>query len=256
MKLLILPDSHCHYEYDNSRFTALGRFIVDERPDVIINLGDMADMASLSSYDDGHASFEGRRFHKDIEVVIDANEKLKQPIKDWNRKTHKAYNPRMELTLGNHEYRIVRATELDPKLQGTISIDNLQYEKYGWNVHPFLEAVTVGGISFAHYFISGVASRPISGESIGRTMCSKLMASAVQGHSHVLDLAERTIITGNRVFGLSAGCFTHPDYVQDWCRASVRLWWRGIIILDDLDGNGYYDSISMITMRKLLREYL
>jgi hypothetical protein len=256
MKLMILPDSHCHYDYDNERFTALGRLIVEERPDVLINLGDFADMSSLSSYDDGHASFEGRRYHKDVQIVIDAQEKLFQPIKDYNRKMHKAYRPRLELCIGNHEYRIVRATEEDPKLEGTISIQDLQYEKFGWSVHPFLESITIGGIAFSHYFISGVASRPIGGESIGRTLCTKLHGSAVVGHNHVLDHAERTIITGNKIFGLSAGCYVHHDFVEDWCRQSVKLWWRGVVILDDLDGNGYYDSITALTQRKILRDYL
>lgn len=256
MKLLIIPDSHAHYEYSNERFRALGNLIVEERPEAIVNIGDMADMASLSFYDEGKASFEGRRYHKDIEAVIDAQEELAKPIREYKRKTHKPYNPRMDLTLGNHEFRIIRATEQDSKLEGTISIKDLKYEDYGWTVHPFQEAVTIGGIAFAHYFVTGVSGQPISGENIGRTMCMKLHGSAVQGHSHVLDLAERTIISGNRIFGLSCGCYVHPDYNEEWCRATRKLWWRGVIILDDLDGNGYYDECRMLTQRKLLREYL
>lgn len=256
MKLLILPDSHAHYEYDNSRFLALGKLIIDERPDIIVNLGDMADMSSLSSYDTGHADFEGRRYHKDIEAVIDAQQKLFQPIKDYNRRNHKAYHPRLEMCLGNHEFRIQRATNEDPKLEGTISLSDLKYEAFGWNVHPFLEVLLIGQIAFSHYFVSGVAGRPISGESIGKTLCNKLHASSVIGHNHTFDLAERTIITGNRIFGLSAGCYVHENYVEDWCRQAVKLWWRGVIILDELDGNGYYNSITAITQRKLLRDYL
>lgn len=256
MKLLIIPDSHAHYEYSNERYRALGRLIVEERPDIIVNLGDLADMPSLSLYDEGKASFEGRRYHKDVEAVIDAQEELFKPIREYNRKMHKAYHPRLELTLGNHEFRIVRATEQDSKLLGTISTDNLKYTEYGWNVHPFQEVISIGGIAFSHYFVTGVSGNPISGENIGRTMCMKLHSSAVQGHSHVLDLAERTIINGNRIFGLAAGCYVHPEYNEEWCRATRKLWWRGILILDDLDGNGYYDQVTAITQRKILKEYL
>ena len=256
MKLLIIPDSHAHPEYGNERFLALGRLIVEERPDVVVNLGDMSDLPSLSYYDEGKASFEGRRYHKDIEAAIDANEELFKPIKEHRRKTHKPFNPRLELAYGNHEFRIVRATEQDSKLMGTIGLNDLKYEDYGWNVHPFQEVFTIGGIAFAHYFVTGVSGQPISGENIGRTMCMKLHGSAVQGHSHVLDLAERTIISGTRIFGLSAGCYVHPDYDEEWCRATRKLWWRGVVILDDLDGNGYYDECRMITQRKILKEYL
>lgn len=255
-KLLIIPDCHVNYAYSNDRFEALGNFIVDERPNTIINIGDFADMASLCSYDFGTASFEGRRYKKDVESVIDAQEVLFRPINEYNRKHNNSYNPRLELCLGNHENRINIAIESDPKLDGTLSVDDLGYKEYGWHVSPFLVPIVVGGISFSHYFISGVANRPISGEAIGRTMCLKLHASAVQGHSHVFDLAERTVITGQRIFGLSCGCFVHPDYNEEWCVAIQRLWWRGVIMLEDLDGEGYYDHISIITQRKLLRDYL
>ena len=67
--LLVIPDCHAAPEYDNDRFTALGKFIVDEQPDIIVCLGDFGDMPSLSSYDKGTKGFEGRRFKKDVESV-------------------------------------------------------------------------------------------------------------------------------------------------------------------------------------------
>lgn len=256
MKHLIIPDGHAHPDFNNDRWRALGRFIVEERPDVIINIGDMADMPSLSSYDDGKASFEGRRYWKDVAATIDAQEELWRPVKENNRKMHKAYNPVKILTLGNHEQRIVRATEADPKLEGTIGIHDLKYEEYGWQVKPFLEPVNIGGIAYAHYFSSGVSGRPISGENIGKTMCNKLHCSAVQGHSHIFDHSERSVINGRKLFGLSCGCYTHKDYIEDWNRSFQHMWWHGVVILDDVDGNGYYDELRAITQRKLLREYL
>ena len=49
--LLIIPDCHAAPEYDNKRFSALGNFIVEQQPEIIVCLGDLADMPSLSSYD-------------------------------------------------------------------------------------------------------------------------------------------------------------------------------------------------------------
>ena len=34
------------------------------------------------------------------------------------------------------------------------------------------------------------------------------------------------------------------------------MWWRGVVILEDIDGAGYYDAIRTVTQRKLLRDYL
>ena len=49
--LLVIGDPHAHPDYDNKRFTDLGRFIVKSRPDIVVCIGDMADMPSLSMYD-------------------------------------------------------------------------------------------------------------------------------------------------------------------------------------------------------------
>jgi Calcineurin-like phosphoesterase len=253
---LIIPDVHCHAEYGNERLTALGNFIVEERPTDIICIGDFPDMSSLSSYDEGKASFEGRRYHLDIDAALDGQEKLFNPIREYRRRSHRPYNPHLVMCLGNHDYRIIRAVEEDPKLQGTIGIHNLKYEDYGWEVHNFLEPVNVHGINYCHYFASGVAGRAISGEAIGRTMCNKLHASAVQGHSHLWDHAEKTAVSGQKIFGLSCGSYTHPQMIEDWNRATYKFWWRGIVMLHEVDGQGYYDEIRGITEHKLLREYL
>ena len=59
-KLLIIPS------HDNDRFTWLGNLIFEEKPDVVVCLGDWFDMASLSSHDKGKKSFEGRRYKQDV----------------------------------------------------------------------------------------------------------------------------------------------------------------------------------------------
>ena len=42
--------------------------IFEEKPDVVVCLGDWFDMASLSSHDKGKKSFEGRRYKQDVAV--------------------------------------------------------------------------------------------------------------------------------------------------------------------------------------------
>ncbi len=259
-KHLIIPDAHAHPDFGNERFTALGNLIVEEQPTAIVCIGDFADMPSLSSYDKGRLSYEQRRYQRDIDAAIDAQEKLFAPLNHYNvnrrKKSKSTYQPRRVMTFGNHEWRIPREVQIYPGLEGKLSLDDLRYRDFGWETYPFLTPAVVDTISYSHYFVSGVAGRPISGESIGKTLCNKLHASAVQGHSHVYDHSERSIINGTKIFGLSCGCYVHPEYVEDWNRATVAMWWRGVVILDDLDGNGYYDGLRAITQRKILRDYL
>jgi len=124
MRHLIIPDAQIR-PGDNLNFLkAIGNYIVEKKPDVIINIGDFADMPSLSSYDVGKKTFEGRRYVSDVDAVRTAMGVLLNPLVEYNRKQkktkHQQYNPRMVLTLGNHENRINRAVENDAKLDGTI----------------------------------------------------------------------------------------------------------------------------------------
>lgn len=258
-KLLIIPDVHCHPEYSNSRLTALGKFILDEKPDTIVCLGDFADMPSLSSYDKGKKSFEGRRYKADIKAAIDGQEKLFSAVKAYNKKMReqkmKQYRPKLYMTLGNHEDRINRAVNDQPELDGVISIDDLKYDKFGWKVVPFQETLIIENTSFCHYHVSGVAGRAISGEHIGASLCNKLHMSSVQGHSHVFNHAERTQPNGVKIFGLSAGCYSSRDQVEGWNFATEKLWWHGVIVLHDFC-DGYYDELRAVTQRKILRDYL
>lgn len=96
-KHLIIPDAHAKPGVDNDRFEWLGRYIYDEKPDVVVCIGDFADMESLSSYDKGKKSFEGRRYLKDIEAAVDAQEKLFYWVNQMENK------PRMVMCIGNHE---------------------------------------------------------------------------------------------------------------------------------------------------------
>ena len=263
MKLLIIPDPHANPDYDNDRFKALGKFIMHEKPEVIVCLGDMADLPSLSSYDRGTKGFEGRRYRKDVEATHEAQVLLFWPMAKYNERQRKngkkQYRPDLYMCLGNHDDRINRAVNSQAELEGTIGIEDLHYEDFGpgmgWKVIPFKECLTIQGITFSHYFTTGVSGRPISSVHLGHTLISKLHCSAVQGHSHLYNHAEHTRPDGQKIFGVSAGCYSHPDYSESWCKDTEHQWWRGVVILDGLDGEGYYDAVRAITQRKILKEF-
>lgn len=52
-KILIIGDSHSKPSVSNRRFDWLGKLIADEKPQLVVDLGDFGDMESLSSYDKG-----------------------------------------------------------------------------------------------------------------------------------------------------------------------------------------------------------
>lgn len=234
MNILVIPDSHAHPDYSNDRFEWLGHFIMDKRPDLIIDIGDSADMASLCSYDKGTLRSEGRRYADDLTSYFDAMEKLWRPLNEYNsrrsRNKKRQYTPYRVKCIGNHEQRILRAGVTDPAMHGHLRMEDLRQHEWYDEVVPFLNPYIVEDIAFSHYFTSGVMGNPIGGVHPAASLVRKNLMSCVAGHSHMRDYSESTRPDGRRVFGLVVGCYV--DYDPDWTGEHTR-WWRGVVMLEN-----------------------
>src|SRR5690606_37688479 len=113
---LVIPDPHAHPDIPNDRADWIGRLILDVRPDVVVNLGDMWDFPSLSSYERGRKSFWGRAYKKDLEAGLDFDARLWAPIREAKRR-----HPFKVFIEGNHENRLKRLLDVQPELDGTVS---------------------------------------------------------------------------------------------------------------------------------------
>lgn len=252
MKHLVIPDVQLRHGDDTKFLTAIGNYIVAKQPDVVVCLGDFADLPSLSSYDVGKKSFEGRRYKADIFAAQEGMEALLEPLVSYNarrgRAKHSKYVPKLILTLGNHEHRIVRATNDDPKLDGTIGLENLKYEEAGWEVHPFLQPVVVDGVAYCHYFTTGLLGRPCSSANMQLT---KKHMSCVAGHQQGLQIATGHRADGKRLTSVIAGsCYEHDE---DYLGPQGNRHWRGILMLHEVV-DGEYD-LSPISLNFLRKKY-
>ena len=251
MKHLVIPDTQLRPGDDTTFLTHIGNYIVTKQPDVIVCLGDFADMPSLSSYDVGTKSFEGRRYKADVEATRAGMETLLAPIRAYNAKAkaihERRYKPRLVLTLGNHENRINRAVNSDPKLDGTIGVDDLQYEK-DWEVYPFLQPVIIDSIAYCHYFVTGVAGRPASSAQL---QLNKKHMSCVAGHQQGLQIATGHRGDGTRLTSIIAGsCYEHDE---DYLGPQGNKHWRGILVLHEVVG-GEFDPM-FVSLDFLRRKY-
>ena len=243
---LVIPDSHSHPQFNNRRYSVLGQFICDLKPDTVIDIGDWWDMPSLSSYDKGHASFEGRRYRLDLDAGLEAQDRMFTPIRKAKKR-----RPRFVRTLGNHENRIARALEQSAILIGTIGLKDLQSKEYGWEEYPFLEPAVIDGVTYQHYFTSGVAGRPIGGEHAAYSLLTKQFTSCTQGHTHTLDHCVRSTIDGRKLHGLVVGCF--QDYKSEWAGPANEVWNSGIVVKHEVE-NGQYD-LEWVSMQRLFKMY-
>ncbi len=243
-KILVVPDSHARPDQDNTRFDALGNFIVDKRPDIVVSIGDWADMASLCMYDKGMRVAEGRRYADDVRSSVDALKRTMAPVKKMKAQ------PKFHITLGNHENRIDRATNQDPALHGKLSVDDLQFREHGWKVHPFLKPLVLDGILFQHYFTSGILGKPIGGVNHARTLVLKNYQSSVCGHSHARDYWEDVRGDGQRVAGLVVGCYDEGEHHYT---TEQRRWWSGLVMLHECQ-NGAFEH-AWFSMEYVKQKY-
>ena len=237
MRHLVIPDTQVKPDYDQSHLDWIAQYAVAKKPDTIIVIGDWWDMESLSSYDVGQKSYEGRRYVKDIAAGKEAMERLLAPIKAESARLlkghRKHWNPRMVFCVGNHENRINRAIESDPKSDGLISLDDLGLEEMGFEVIPFLQPIVIDGIAYCHYFTSGVMGRPVSS---ARILLLRKMMSCVMGHVQDRDISYGRRGDGVNMIGLFCGlCTTHDEaYLNPQTNGS----WRGIWLLNEVESGG------------------
>lgn len=251
-KHLVIPDAQVKPGNSVEHLSWAGQYAADKKPDVIINLGDWYDMPSLSSYDVGKKCFEGRRYQKDVEAGNKAMDVFMAPIvqeqERLKRNKHAQWNPRLVFTLGNHCYRIERAVNDDPKLEGLLSYDDFNLKDYGWEVYPFLEPVIVDGVAYCHYYTSGIMGRPVPN---AKMLLQKQHMSCVQGHVQLRDIAYSMRADGKAMTGLFAGSFY--DHDEEYLNAQTNRHWRGIWMFHEVN-EGSFDELP-ISINYLKKKY-
>lgn len=233
-----IPLDYCRWQ---------GQYLAEEKPDVIVDIGDFADMPSCSMHDvPGSKSFAAQNYKEDILAVHRGMKAFMEPIKAEMDRT--GWKPRLVFCLGNHEHRIARTLEAIPKLDGLIGLPDLELERWGWEVFPFLEPVEIAGITFSHYFPSGQMGRPIGS---ARAMLTKLHTSAVAGHQQGRDIAFGKRANGKQITCIIAG----SAYIHDegYLNPQTNNHWRGFYMLNDcVDGEFEEKAVSM---KYLARKY-
>jgi hypothetical protein len=251
---VVIPDTQIKPGVPMEHLGWIGQYIVDKQPDVVVHIGDHADMPSLSSYDRGKRDFEGRRVKEDLAAAHRGMRILTKPIEDFNARKRKLkekqYKPRMVITLGNHEERIARAINDDAKLDGILLLDDLEYEKYGWEVVEFTKPIEIDGVHYAHYFYNPKTGRPFGGESID-TRIKNIGFTFTMGHQQGYKSGIRELNNGKIIRGLIAGsCYLHDE---DYIGPQGNGHWRGIIWKNEVQ-DGRYDLME-ISLDYLCRRY-
>ena len=250
---LICPDAHAHPDFHNLRADWLGKLILDVKPDVVVNIGDAADLPSLSSYDKGKASFHGRNYGKDIESHLDFQERMWYPMFKSKKKL-----PYRVVIEGNHEHRIKRLLDYEPHLSGAkfgVSFSDLDFKSYYSDVVEYSGGqpgvIQIDGIDYSHFFPSGISGRPLQSIHHAYDLTVKRFNSSTVGHSHLLDWYTRRDSSGRVRNGLVCGVY--QDYISPWAGSVCNHWTSGIVIKRNVE-DGKYD-LQHVSIDSLRKEY-
>lgn len=252
-KHLIIADTQVRPGVPLDHLPWVAQEIVEQKPDAIVHIGDHWDMPSLSMHDPlGSLQMEGARYEEDIQAGNAAFEVLVGPMRAeqarLKRRRQKFWEPITEWTMGNHEARVDRAINNDPRFAGTIGTHHMNTQ--GFTRRRFLEVVHIHGIAYAHFFQMEKSSRPIGGTMENRF--NKICGSFVCGHEQGYLVHRRPLPTGRTIHGIVAGsCYLHDENYRGHQRNND---WRGIVVLHDVRGNGDCEPQS-ITLDSLCRKY-
>ena len=245
---LVIPDGQVKPGVRLTHWAALGRYIDEWRPNVIVCLGDFYDMPSLSQYENDLTVLAQRRIERDIEVGDTAWKAFTTP---WLGKPN--YAPRLVYTLGNHEQRWDRLMWEQPNLRGAVREPWKLAESQGWRVVPFLQPTVIDGVAYCHLFVKGANGR-VTNQKFGmpnaRTQVLREMRSATAGHKPGLDVHIQPIGNGS-LRGVIAGSFY--QHAEEFMTPQGDTYWRGILVKHGVK-RGNYDLME-VGLSYLLRKY-
>lgn len=251
-KHLVIPDLQVKPGVPTQHIDWIARFAVDKKPDVILQGGDWADMPSLSSYDVGTMRAEGRRIKADLEAANETIDRFVAPIKAeverCKRRHITRWEPELEFIEGNHENRILRAVNMDPKIEDLIHPADLKFRENGFRVTPFLQVRVIDGVAYSHYFASGQMGKPIT---TARALLNKQHMSCFAFHQQGRDIAYAKRADGTKMTAIICGsCYLHDE---DYLNAQTNQHWRGVYMLHETE-DGSFDEMP-VSLRFLQERY-
>ena len=248
--LLYIPDTQAKPGDKLMHIEALNKYILDKRPEYIVQGGDLWDFPSLSSYDKGKKSSWGKLLIDDWHIGCELVAVL---MDGWEEAD---YHPTLIYTKGNHEYRLDRYIDESGELEGVLPKPKEFMEAMGWEAYEFLEPVVVEGITFCHFFpktakgtVSGASAR--MGAASAMTQLRANMTSCIAGHKQGLDTAMYNLPSG-RLRSIIAGSYYEHD--EHYMGPHGNDYWRGVLMLNRVDGKGDFD-LTEVSLNYLKEKY-
>lgn len=245
---IVIGDLHRKPGLDMAPMTWIGRYVAENRPDNVVQVGDFGDFESCEFHSAPGSGSQIARptFQDDIEACEDA-------LDHYHREVGLGEIPH-DIVLGNHEYRVERYEEIAPNLAGTLVIQREQvFARYRWRTTPYRHWLFLEGVGFTHVPHS-IMGKPIGGRYPENTIGNQATHSIVFGHTHRNNnVTVPKIGINNAITVTNVGSAMPHGYVPKYADGATSGYTYGIHELR-LRG-GRVESDKFISMLELEERY-
>jgi predicted MPP superfamily phosphohydrolase len=178
LRVVVIGDHHdSPIVTDKSRITWIARRIAEVNPDLVIQIGDIADFDSVST----HAAPGTIEYATRPSITADM-ESLEEALSLYAKELPDG--PPKRLTAGNHEDRLRRFENNNPEVNGGIY---KQFEdlcaKYTWVTSFYGQWLFVNNVGFTHVPFNQMG-REYAGKNPENQISNDAIFSVVYGHTH------------------------------------------------------------------------
>jgi predicted phosphodiesterase len=259
MKILCFGDSHVAPKVDLEHFSWLSNYILEHKPEYVVQLGDFLTLDCLNTFDkDKRGKMEGKRYSDEIVTGKKALRLLFCPIRQYNDKMFtqkkKMYAPTWYWLEGNHEDRLTRYLDNHPHLKGQMNLlkdlglhENCIYS--GMKFFKFKHKPVIHGISFTHA-LYGDDGKAASRKNPEVMALDQFANHVVWGHQHQGILKGRQRENSPLIKAICVGMFAR--HTEEWIKGASPDYWRGFVMLHC--ENGVVDP-EFVSMERLEHGY-
>lgn len=163
------------------------------------------------------------------------------------------WNPKLDITLGNHENRLHRFENANPETAGMFSNElETNFAQFGWKTRPYGEVMFIQGVGISHHPTNG-AGRAFGGKTGPQRAANELTSSFISGHTH----AYQHFTTGkigavSGVDVMEVGCALPWGEIEDYAINSITNYWWGLVIVDLMGGRIVSaEKVDMMAIRDM-----
>jgi hypothetical protein len=222
-------DLHYPYQYKEG-FTCILKICCDLSPNIFILGGDQMDFDMISSYNRKKPKLlEGKRIgtmydHFQKEIIDQLELVLSNDCKK-------------HFFIGNHEFRVERLLEYEPKLEGLVEIgENLKLDK--WNIIEYNKILQLGHMHFMH----GIYWDKYHSEKHSRIYQKNIFYGHVH-NSQIFTMVSPIDSLPKQAVSIGCMCNTNPEYRENQPNSWINQFMLFYILTD---GTFRYEIITIL----------